>query len=416
MRVRHFAAIATFALACGRVSTGAPPGSAEPGPVSGSDAGLPAVADGGGPDEGPESFADCSGIEPPVPGPAVHIHLDAIDPYAEGCEIGDVDGSGKIAISCIGASGGGRIFLADAEEAEILGPFGELANGIAGQASGFIGRAFLAGGSSTVTFGIDESGRTTFKNPDGPARQGDVDVNNLQSGAVLPVFEAIDSETARIKSFDASGNLRWARTLPGAVDNFIRLGVDRAGNVLALWNAPLPVPLAAHDTMGQWFDPAGNPGPIFVAFSGLKFVVRMVERVGSGLFVEGAASSDGGAHFTRVWLGQLDALSTMLAPPPAWLAARPAVAMHMAHGGTAYVLLPPFGAPSSSCEQTIEVISAAGHRCGAATFPIGGGGCMTDQIIVGYDGTVVQKLPDYRCPTSIHSCNFEFQAWKGFFR
>ncbi|HEY6911860.1 MAG TPA: hypothetical protein VI356_20960 [Myxococcales bacterium] len=87
----------------------------------------------------------------------------------------------------------------------------------------------------------------------------------------------------------------------------------------------------------------------------------------------------------------------------------------MAHGGTAYAVLPPTGAAGSTCEQSIEVFSALGHRCGAATFAAGGAACTAGQILVGYDGTVVQELPDRPC-ASRFSCTFGLQAWKGFFR
>src|SRR5258708_101995 len=64
----------------------------------------------------------------------------------------------------------------------------------------------------------------------------------------------------------------------------------------------------------------------------------------------------------------------------------------MIHGGKGYAVLPE-PENSSSCEQQIEVISPSGQVCGSATFSIGGGACTTGTIIVGYDGTVVQRGP-----------------------
>src|SRR5207244_7077698 len=116
------------------------------------------------------------------------------------------------------------------------------------------------------------------------------------------------------------------------------------------------------------------------------FPNRLFERVGSGLFLRGG----------KGWLGQFDAGSTTMTPVPSWLEMRPFTTLHMVHGGRGYAVMPFDLQDSASCEQTIEVFSPSGQSCGSATFTVGGGGCRTGGITVGYDGTVVQQLPRER--------------------
>jgi hypothetical protein len=105
---------------------------------------------------------------------------------------------------------------------------------------------------------------------------------------------------------------------------------------------------------------------------------------------------------------------------PAWLAERPEASLHMAHGGTAYAVLPPTRFDSSVCEQQIEMFSASGQRCGAATFGAGTSGpCPIHDLVVGYDGTVVQRAAfNDSSPACMGRgiCTLTFEAWSGFFR
>jgi hypothetical protein len=402
MPISRLALVSAFLIACGSGTN--PSATAPASPESLPDAGNPA------------SFADCEGLIPGPSGTPTQIRLTNIDLVDDGCGPGDVDGTGKIALFCNGLGDRGGIYLAGAADGKVTGPFaGEGGNAFAGQAEGFINGNCTGGACFVDTYGVDDSGAVTFRNQGGVTHAAEV--NNPAGGAVRADFGAEESETATVQSFDAQGNIRWSRVLPEPVST-LALGADRAGNVLALWKAPAAAgDLLSGDTKAQWFDPLGNPGPGFVAFSGQHFAGQMFERVSSGLFVQGIVSSDGGASFSHVWLGQLDAFSTSVLPAPSWLISRPGVSLHMAHGGTAYAVLPQAGISSSDCSQEIEIISAAGNRCGATSFAAVSTACTTSAIIVGYDGTVVQQLPqeEFPCDNS-HFCTVGFQAWPGFFK
>jgi hypothetical protein len=218
-----------------------------------------------------------------------------------------------------------------------------------------------------------------------------------------------------LDAIDATGRIRWTQQLPdtfGPQDSKAMLvGVDREGNVLAIWSSERRYGAGAW--AGRWFDHGGKAGAVFKALSTGVGIGRFFERVGNGLFLSGFIPGVG----TPLWLGQFDAQATSMSPPPAWLSARPRAGLHMVHGGNGYAVLP---APenSAACEQRVDVISPSGLVCGSATFSIGGGPCTTSSIIVGYDGTVVQQGPRERetCTAADHVCTCTYRYWPGYFR
>jgi len=231
------------------------------------------------------------------------------------------------------------------------------------------------------------------------------------AGGTLPVTVLLDA-------IAQNGAVRWTQPLPETFEPAesanVRVGVDREGNVLALWNSSLGR-FGSSAWAGQWFDHAGTPGTVFQALPAGAVPDALFERVGNGLFLAGFAPPTPSA---RTWLGQFEPLATSLTPVPAWLAARPDVTLHMVHDGTGYALLPPPG-PSATCEQDVQVISPSGQMCGAASFAVGGGACTTSSITVGFEGTVIQQLPREReaaCTAGGHQCDCTYRFWPGIFR
>jgi len=283
-----------------------------------------------------------------------------------------------------------------------------------GQASGFMGGNCQGAMCQQNYVVLDPVGKELFSSPFNGTGNGE-QANDPTGGMIHVRFSGTaDATTILLDAIDASGRIRWTQPLPdvfGPRDSKDTLvGVDRQGNVLALWRSQARY--GAGTWAGQWFDHAGNAGPVFQALSSGMGSGQLYERVGDGLFLSGFVSAGEAA-----WLGQFDAQATAMSAPPAWLAARPGKALHMVRGGKGYAVLP-MSENSAACEQRVEVISPTGQLCGSSLFSIGGGACVTGSIAVGYDGTVVQQGPRERetCSANDHICTCTYRYWPGFFR
>jgi hypothetical protein len=107
---------------------------------------------------------------------------------------------------------------------------------------------------------------------------------------------------------DASGSIRWTRRIPDVLPYsgftpHATVGVDRKGNVLAIWSR-------SGENRGQWFDHDGNAGPVFVTTT--NSVGELVDRAGDGLFVHGGVPGVS----KPVWIGQFEPLATTMSDPP----------------------------------------------------------------------------------------------------
>ena len=167
----------------------------------------------------------------------------------------------------------------------------------------------------------------------------------------------------------------------------------------------------ANTVAGMWIDHDGAAGPVFQALGpqskpAQQVGFRLTQRVGSGLFI-GAGGK---------WVAQIDSLATSTGPAPGWLQARPNTRLHMVHGGSGYAVLPVPGT-SGDCSQSVEVVAPSGTSCGTASFSAGSGNCDMKDIVVGYDGTVMQTFPDAKEKQCwFGACTCTWQWWPGFFR
>jgi hypothetical protein len=293
-----------------------------------------------------------------------------------------------------------------------------------GQASGFIGGECAGADCEQRVDVLGPTGRRLNETSLEESGNG-VQANDPTGGMIRARLSRDDdhgrdddrSATVLLDAIDASGRVRWTRPLPerfpAGEEGHLLIGVDRKGNVLALWRTS-EGRFGANTWAGQWFGHDGAGGPEFQALPAGATPTALYERVDSGLFVAGVAS----AGSSPGWLGQFEPLATSMSAAPSWLASRPGVALHMVHGGAGYALLPLPGA-SAACEQDVEVVSRSGQSCGTARFAVGGGSCTTSSIAVGYDGTVVQQLPREReaaCTAAGHQCDCTYRFWPGFFR
>jgi len=369
---------------------------------------------GGGSTDGGTGASACDGLVPATPAAPLQVQLTDQDLVDGACAPAVVDGTGHIAavwenafqphqndFTFFDATGGA------------VGTYEGVNTVLIGQASGFEGSDCRGAMCQEDIFVLGPTGNQLFATTPSDTSNG-ITANDPTGGILhTRVSNSTTSTLVLVDSIDADGTTRWTRTVadsfpPGAPAPMIA-AVDRAGNALVLWQSTAR--FGSNTWAGQWFDPAGEAGTVFLALNG-QTPGALFERTSSGLFL----SSD--QHGGSVWLGQFDAMATTLAPPPSWLAARPDKTLHMVHGGAGYAVIPPARA-SGLCQQQIEIVAPSGESCGTATFAVDGGTCTTNSIIVGYDGTVVQQLPEEReaaCTAAGHQCNCTYRAWSGFFR
>ncbi len=392
---------------------------------SGVDAGTPGADAGpGSADAGTDGgtiASDCDGLVPPAPGAPSQFRLVNQDLTAGACFPGEADGTGHIAVSWQGElqPHASNYAFVDPSTSTQVGSFSGTRLILIGEVSGFMGGECLGANCEQDYVVLSPTGGVRFRSPVSGTSNG-LQANDPTGGMIharLSAPDANQAQTVLLDAIDGSGNIRWTRSLPEAFAaneaGHVVVGVDRQGDVLALWMTSLGR-FGTAAWAGQWFDHAGNPGPEFQALAGGAIPQAFFERVGNGLFLAGFAASGS----SRSWLGQFEPLAVSISPAPSWLAARPAVALHMVHGGLGYALLP-FPGASAACEQDIEVISPSGQSCGTASFTVGGGSCTTSGIAVGFEGTVIQQLPREReaaCTAAGHQCDCTYRFWPGFFR
>lgn len=372
---------------------------------------------GSGNADGGTAASDCDGLMPAAPGAPSQFKLVNQDLNQGLCIAGETDGTGHIAVSWQDSfqPHDSRYTFIDPATASAVGSFGGTRLVLIGQASGFMGGECQGADCFQDYVVVGPTGNRVNGSPVSGTSNG-VQANDPTGGMIhARLSSQNDPTTVLLDAIDASGNVRWTRALPepfrAAEAGHVVVGVDRQGNVLALWMTSLGR-FGNAAWAGEWFDHDGNAGQEFQAVSGGAFPTSLWDRVGSGLFLLGFPAG------RRAWLGQFEPLATSLSAPPSWLAPHPDVTLHMIHGGAGYARLPLWGV-RGPCEQDIDVISPSGLQCGTVSFVIGEGSCSTDNITVGYDGTVVQQLPREReapCTAAGHQCDCTYRFWPGFFR
>jgi hypothetical protein len=417
---------------------GADGGGTEDGGTGSADAGDAGSADAGdaGLDGGTASgdagadggvATSCNGLTPGNPPAPLPLLLTGQDVDGGTCAPAETEGTGNIAVKHqdnsiahttlftffsgpqdAGTDDAGMAQTTDA--GAVVGTYQATNSTLLGQKSGFMGADCSGPTCQQDVFVLDPNGKQLFKSAVN-GNSNNVQANDPAGGMVHVRLQGAQpvGSTATVDSIDTSGKVRWSKALPDVFlpgsENNIVLGVDRAGNTLALWEATAR--FGGGTWAGQWFDATGNPGQVFLATKNGQKPAALYERIDTGLFL-----TDG-----MNWLGQFDSMATTLAPAPSWLMARPNSVVRPVHDTTAYGVVPNAGI-AGVCQQQIEVVTASGQSCGSATFAVDTGNCTTNSIILGVDGTVVQQLPREREAACIpgQPCNCTWRAWPGFFR
>ncbi|GAC1344051.1 MAG: hypothetical protein NVSMB23_18560 [Myxococcales bacterium] len=355
---------------------------------------------------------ECVGLRPPPPGAAAHSHSRGVDTsqgdYA--CVAGSSDGAGNLALLFSRRFG---------TSIDFVSPSGELLTRAQSAAQAFT--ELLSGFISVDYGGSGRSLMTAWDSTGHPIAHAPVDAegrSRFRGSAVAPdpLGGVVDNAG---QSYDDRLKPRWSVPIAAecrACRGYSAVGVDRAGRALFLFDGsgryPGEGPIAA-----RWVHHDGRAGDVFQWLGPRPETGRFVlePRVGDGFFI----------GFGGRWTDQIDSLATVTTPAPAWLQARPDTDLHMVHGGRGYAVLPTrrfrSTAPdpstdSPTCSQAVEVIAPSGTSCGTVSFNAGTGPCAMKAITVGYEGTVIQQLPDSketRC--WFGPCTCTWQWWPGFF-
>jgi hypothetical protein len=360
-------------------------------------------------DGGTTASSDCDGLLPADPAAPAQFKLVNQDLVSGTCLPAETDGTGHLALLWQDnfQPHDSQFTFVDPLSNSAAGTFTGTNLRLIGQNGGFMG-GDCAGADCTQDYVVlDAVGNLLYRSPT-EGQSNNLQVND-PTGGMIHVRASHDPTglTLLLDKIDIFGAVLWTHLLPYRFGPFdsnqaLQLGVDRQGNVLALWNL--------HGTSrwsGQWLDPKGVAGPVFPAFDG-QTPAQLFPRVDSGLFLLGVP----------FWLGQFEPLATAMTPPPAWLAARPNVTLQMVHGGLGYAALPAPG-PAPLCQSTAEILSPSGATCGSRSFIVDAAACTTTPLTIGYDGTVTQQLPAEReapCTAAGHQCDCTYRYWPGYFR
>ena len=347
---------------------------------------------------------ECAALRPPSPGPAPRNH--SVDrKHSTGtdfCAPGVSDGSGTLALilGFGGMNGPMQIDFVDSSSAALLTQGSGDNLELTGQLAGFEGRHFAGGGQYWLE-AWDSGGHSSGKSD---SRSSPLEIGEDPLGGIVLT---VGSPLVALEAWDDHLKLRWRTETPQK--HSAGFAVDRAGRTLVLFNGDDRY--GANTVAGMWIDHDGAAGPVFQALGPQSKPAQQVgfmltQRVGSGLFI-GAGGK---------WVAQIDSLATSTAPAPGWLQARPNTRLHMVHGGSGYAVLPVPGT-SGDCSQSVEVVAPSGTSCGTASFSAGSGNCDMKDIVVGYDGTVMQTFPDAKEKQCwFGACTCTWQWWPGFFR
>ena len=393
-------------------------------PDAGVDAGMPdAGVDGGEPDAGVDGgdsdagtpdggLAECDGLVParlPDPNSARMLLNQSGAGPNYGCLEGTSDGLGAVVV------GGQNAFQPHDTPMRFFAPNGEQSGEYTAvgfvpipQQSGFLGLDIYGANFEHDVLALASDGSVRRRVDD--ARTAGIAANDPLGGMV--VWSAPDlSAEGELRAYDFKGELRWAvpMTLGGLLET---LGVDREGNVLLLTrhsSGDIPDGLD-----GQWVSHEGAPvgGPFAAVrigdFRPSEFT--LFPRVGNGLFLKHRSTTK------SEWLAAFGPRSSEVGAVPAWLAAHPDASLHMIHGGRGYAILPAPGQSVARCEQVIEIVAPSGRSCGMVSLPISDSACTTGSVAVGYDGTVIQRLPSDSAACEGSLCPCDWRWWTGLLR
>jgi hypothetical protein len=231
-----------------------------------------------------------------------------------------------------------------------------------------------------------------------------------------PVDSPVHS-VVKLNGGDLQAGFRWGPVPLASSGAVFGTGQDLFGNSIVITSGAAK--FGEGTISAQWFNVDGT------ALTG-EFLLLQNFVPGSNTWFETSALIGGGVMVRRMdqpsastthaqAMVTLESGTANPKPAPGWMTARPDMRMKIVRGRRAYAFLP-YGAPNTTCSQTLEVVSSSGGRCGSASYPIADGTCDTLPLMLGEDGTVIQQLPTSMETSAPGSNSCTWRWWKGVLR
>lgn len=222
---------------------------------------------------------------------------------------------------------------------------------------------------------------------------------------VAMMFSALDPNCRATMSC----YFRWGPKPLAAAGPVFGAGVDVLGRSLVITGA------GSGNISAQWFDRNGTPltGEFMLVTGfapGANTWFETSPLIGGGLVVR-RMDFDAANGTTAAMLATVDSGAASVHTAPQWMTSRPNTRLQIARGGKAYAVLP-YGRPSSSCSERLEMLAPDGASCGARDYPIASGACATKGLTLAVDGTVMQQLPSsmetVNAGSAVHTCTWRY--------
>jgi hypothetical protein len=342
----------------------------------------------------PPPPAQCSGLTPGPPGPAMSISNNT----QASCGPGIGDPLGTLGLQSFGSPSGTALHIVDSNTGRQNGVVDYAANNNFWQPTrdGFTGVLVSASGSAhgyTLEYWRHDGAFIQL----GQTFYGNAVFNGTPSGTVLAAGDFERSGLpARHQLFIYGWNatdLHCAGALASRGTVF-GLGGNTEGRALIITDG------GAGNIDAQWFD--ADCGPLTGAFrlinglqAGINTWFETAPLIGGGVAVrrvDQQNDSTGRPYRTASWILTLQTGSDTPLPAPNWMTDRSNTNFAIARSGRAYAVLP-MGGPDASCAQKVEVLAPDGTACGSFDTTIASGSCRTEDMGFGQDGTPVQLMP-----------------------
>ncbi|HEY2028009.1 MAG TPA: hypothetical protein VGH20_02265 [Myxococcales bacterium] len=371
------------------------------------------AAGGGAPDAGPDMSA-CTGFGQSDLPPPVSYTIAYSSAQSEPCEDATADGKGVVAFDHA-IAGGTAVDLINPSGAKV-GMIQFHSGQVFAQPAGIVANTGSSVQQTVSVAGYDETGAQLDNTAiNGSAIYAAAPNGGLFAAGLLAPGESTVAIENDVTMFSSTGALQYGPLTIASQGKILGAGVDLLGRAVVILDGSAK--FGAGAISGIWFGPKGEQLTgeflIIAHFTPGQFTTFDASALaGSGLALR-RVDQDGAGNTTSQWLALLPSGSARVEAGPDWLVQRPNTDMKLAKGGRAYAFTPLGGAAVTSCGQQLELLTTDGNSCGKVDFVIDDQPCVTSELAVGLDGTVLQRTPssrDRNTPpgSAVFSCELRF--------